>query len=353
MSGARLIHLSNLQPYRKQSAYAELPNWVAAGDDLTNGEKSTLRLFENDVEIGPPHTPHDLMDADACGGFSHWRTGLYFTASDGTNPVHNGRQYTALGHSEPLSPLAHVLQNAEGPHAPAQGTDAAYRALEAIAHELEPGLRLSERARSYFRDEEFTADYERFEGGNYRSYDRKFMLRELARWAARLSGDMAECGVYHGGSAWLMAKALIAAGREECRLHLFDSFAGLSEPTSQDGSHWRKGDLAAPLELVRANLAEAETLISYWPGWIPSEFHAVADRRFSLVHIDVDLAQPTWDSLVFFYPRLVDHGILVCDDYGFDTCPGAREAMDAYFAERNIPIVHVPTGQGVVLRAPA
>ena len=35
-------------------------------------------------------------------------------------------------------------------------------------------------------------------------------------------------------------------------------------------------------------------------GWIPSRFEEVKDKNFSFVHIDVDLYQPTLDSLNFF-----------------------------------------------------
>jgi hypothetical protein len=42
--------------------------------------------------------------------------------------------------------------------------------------------------------------------------------------------------------------------------------------------------------------------------------------------------------------------MMVCDDYGFDSCPGARRAMDDFFAERPECIIHLPTGQGLVLK---
>src|SRR5688572_31529904 len=47
----------------------------------------------------------------------------------------------------------------------------------------------------------------------------------------------------------------------------------------------------------------------------------------TLFRSDVDVYQPTRDSLEYFYPRLVTGGILVCDDYGW---PGARKAVDDF-----------------------
>jgi hypothetical protein len=89
--------------------------------------------------------------------------------------------------------------------------------------------------------------------------------------------------------------------------------------------------------------------VVFHPGWIPERFTDVAERRFCFLHLDVDLLQPTHDALEFFYPRMVPGGVILCDDYGFETCPGARLAVDGFFASRPEPVVHLPTGQGLVI----
>ena len=104
-----------------------------------------------------------------------------------------------------------------------------------------------------------------------------------------------------------------------------------------------------PERVARGNLEGCDG-IHFYRGWIPERFAEVADRRFAFVHIDVDLYQPTLDSVAFFYQRLVPGGIIVCDDYGFTTCPGATRAMDEFMADKPEHIVHLPTGQGVIFR---
>lgn len=69
-----------------------------------------------------------------------------------------------------------------------------------------------------------------------------------------------------------------------------------------------------------------------------------------MIHIDVDLYQPTLDSIEFFWDKLNVGGVLVCDDYGFETCPGAKKAMDDFFSKKNMSVIHLPTGQGVVFK---
>jgi O-methyltransferase len=56
------------------------------------------------------------------------------------------------------------------------------------------------------------------------------------------------------------------------------------------------------------------------------------------------------DALEFIWPRLVSGGFIVFDDYGFPTCPGAREAVDEFFdAKDSIPLC-LPTGQAIVFK---
>lgn len=340
----RLLDLAVIRPISQRSARAELPNWVPAGDTEADRTGSTMRLFENGVEIGPAHTQHDLLEEIGGGCFSHWRNDLIFTSSDDSNPAHNKRRYTALVHAGPLSPVFHILQSAERDYERLINTDEGYMVIERLAAGLAPKMHLGQRDRSFFDDEDFAADYRRFDNPNYRSYELDFAVRELARYAARLPGDMAECGVRRGESAWLMAKALIASRSEDAELHLFDSFSGPTKP------HLTGAHLTASLDRVRQNLQPVERVIRYWPGWIPNEFHAVSAKRFSFVHVHVTSAEPTWESLTFFYPRLVDRGMLVCDDYGLATRPGPRAAMDAFAQEANVPVIHLPTGQGLIIR---
>jgi O-methyltransferase len=65
---------------------------------------------------------------------------------------------------------------------------------------------------------------------------------------------------------------------------------------------------------VRENIHRQFPRAELHPGWIPSAFSAVAGRSFSFVHLDVDLYQPTLDSLDFF-PRLADGGAIITDNY--------------------------------------
>lgn len=184
--------------------------------------------------------------------------------------------------------------------------------------------------------------------------DRMYVLYSIAQSLAQLPGDTAECGVFRGASSYLMC--LAREGRDGVRHHVFDSFSGLSEPEEADqptdpvAYQWQAGDLCAPLEVVREKLSRF-SFVDYYPGWIPERFDEVADREFAMVHVDVDLYQPTLDSVAFFYPRLVPGGMIVCDDYGSTLCPGAKQACDEVVQQFNAPpVIHLTTGQGLILK---
>jgi hypothetical protein len=199
----------------------------------------------------------------------------------------------------------------------------------------------------FLEDAQFLSTYESFAGkSDYHSLDRKYALNQLLNLIEDLPGDTAECGVLSGISSFLICEHNAGRGKKH---HVFDSFEGLSEPLEQDGQHWKKGDFRIGEEIVRNNLRNFDCVV-YHKGFIPERFKDVRDGSFSFVHVDVDLFQPTKDSLSFFYDRMAPGGIILCDDYGFTTCPGATKAMDAFFSDKREKIIKLPTGQAFIIK---
>lgn len=219
------------------------------------------------------------------------------------------------------------------------------------------GYRLYNRNLLWLHDEEFKAVWSRFTFGDQKHiHERKLNFYYIAKSIRSIPGDLAECGVFHAGSSHLM---LAATEGTEKHLYGFDSFEGLSEPNTNDVApkeetfKWKKHDMAFPEDVAANNLKEHEGRFTFYKGWIPDRFNEVEDKRFSLVHIDVDLHDPTLQSLEFFYPRMNAGGIIVCDDYGSEACPGAYKAMNDFFADKpEKSVIHLTTGQGIVVIHP-
>ena len=198
-------------------------------------------------------------------------------------------------------------------------------------------------------DPTFTEYLRRFDELEGFNADRRWVLYQLAQVVGQVSGDTIECGAYKGSSSYLIASRISTLAPDK-RHHIFDSFEGLSQPSPVDGAYWTKGDLTATAGELRSNLAEFSAFIDVHPGWIPEVFGPHRDARFSFAHIDVDLYEPTLASLEFIFPRLSSGGVLLCDDYGFRTCPGATAAMKEYFEGSGHPIVGLASGAGFVIK---
>ena len=162
--------------------------------------------------------------------------------------------------------------------------------------------------------------------------DEAYQILSCARATAKVAGDIAEVGVYRGGSARLMCE-----GRGSRTIYLFDTFKGLPS-TSQSDSRFGTGQYAASFEEVRAYLAPFPDIHIY-EGLFPSTSAPINDKRFSFVHLDVDLYQPILDGLEFFYPRVSRGGMILIHDYLW--AEGVRKAVQEFFLNRAEPILEM------------
>ncbi len=220
-------------------------------------------------------------------------------------------------------------------------------ALIALARLVSPEYRFTWPQLDWWHDADFNGYLERFGERRGLNTHRRWIMWQLLRLVEDVDGDTAECGVWRGAASWLICAARMGRG---CTHHLFDSFEGLSDPEPADGTHWKAGALAASENLVLENLRPFAGMLALHKGWIPERFSAVDGKRFAFVHVDVDLRQPTLDSVAFFYPRLSPGGILLCDDYGCTTCPGATAALDNFLADKSEKIVALDAGGGFFIK---
>ena len=120
---------------------------------------------------------------------------------------------------------------------------------------------------------------------------------------------------------------MIASTDPSRMLYACDSFEGLPGNNKDIDLH-QKGDFAdTSFEAVRKHLdlPNVEVIKGFFLD--PIIHKHMYDLKYSFVHIDVDLYQPTLDCLEFFYKRMVPVGVLVLDDYKHYSCPGVERAV--------------------------
>jgi O-methyltransferase len=191
---------------------------------------------------------------------------------------------------------------------------------------------------------------------NHLRRERHHTLFNLVYRAHISSADVAECGCFRGLSAYQIASSLKIRGFKNI-FYIFDSFEGLSEYGVNDSFNGEIKDLekrrkhfACDENVVRANLREFD-FIKYMKGWIPARFQEVSKRKFSFVHIDVDLYSPIKESLEFFYPRMIPGGFIVFDDYGCLAFPGAKKAVDEFMIGKPDFFLPFPAGEAFLIKA--
>jgi Macrocin-O-methyltransferase (TylF) len=215
-----------------------------------------------------------------------------------------------------------------------------------------------ERAAFQDADPAFTALYERVKNFSMTSIERLYAMYKATEYVCRagVPGSIVECGVWRGGSMMMAALTLQALGDTSRNLYLFDTFAGLPKPNASEDvdlwghsayNEWTRHRLtdessdwaAASIEEVRANLAAtgypSEKLI-FVKGMVQQTLPTAAVDRIALLRLDTDRYESTVCELESLYPRVVDNGILIIDDYGH--MRGQRKAVDEYFA-RNQPFL--------------
>jgi O-methyltransferase len=205
--------------------------------------------------------------------------------------------------------------------------------------------------RPWIPDKDFAALLKTIEPHTLVSPDRCYLLYQLANQVVTLEGDFWECGVFRGGTALMFAEILAgkARAKENRALYLFDTFEGMPEAHPEKDKH-KSGDLADTSVERVSSLFKGEFQPKIVAGWIPETFKGLEDRRIAFAHVDVDIYQSVVDCCAFIYPRLAKGAVMVFDDYGFPTCPGARLAVDEFFGDKpEIPMV-LPTGQAFIWR---
>jgi hypothetical protein len=175
----------------------------------------------------------------------------------------------------------------------------------------------------------------------------------------KIDGEYAECGCWKGHSSYLICKTLSLNGYNKT-YHIFDSFEGLSEKLpidkhlryefSQEKIKEERRFFAATQEEVLRTLS-GFNFVKLYKGWIPERFDEVKDLHFAFVHIDVDLYQPTLDSLKFFYPRLLKGGAIVVDDYGLTGYPGCKKAIEEFLSDNDCGFFYeIPSGGCFIIK---
>lgn len=163
-------------------------------------------------------------------------------------------------------------------------------------------------------------------------------------------GDFVECGVWRGGHA-IIAAYLFKHYNQDRNIYLYDTFAGMTEPTSVDFKNhslitdtidvFRKKQknnynewCYADINEVRKEFSEIDILgenVFFVKGDVASTLTQISNlpKTISVLRLDTDWYESTKIELNTLYPLLSSGGVLTIDDYGY--WHGSKKAVDEYF----------------------
>jgi len=167
-----------------------------------------------------------------------------------------------------------------------------------------------------------------------------FLIYSFAKNQRYIDGDYAEVGVFKGATA----KAICEIKGNK-HLYLFDSFKGLPGISKID-SKFKAKMFESNYQKVKEKLSKYQNVFIY-KGLFPETGRSIRDKKFSFVHLDVDIYQSTRDCLEFFYNKMSKNGIIISHDYH---AQGVKKAFDDFLKNKPEKIIELPMSQCMIIK---
>lgn len=228
-----------------------------------------------------------------------------------------------------------------------------YRRLDELTYDQD-GLATQHNC-DFIKEEQFVRAYQAGEGtgswGDAKVHWRAYVACWAAERSKNLEGDFVECGVNKGGLALTVAY-YVDFRKLKKKFYLLDTFSGLPE---QYISHEERqvgrtsGGYEECYEQVKATFRSFENVVIL-RGVVPDTLSQVTSKRIAYLSIDMNCAEPEIAAAEFFWERMVSGAVMLLDDYGWAGHILQKRAFDRFAATRGVPILPLPTGQGLILK---
>jgi len=166
-----------------------------------------------------------------------------------------------------------------------------------------------------------------------------------------IMGDLVECGVWKGGNILGIMEYLHYHNMLDRHVWLFDTFQGMTTPEDVDVDlrNQKASEILmqvlcySPINEVKNNISKSKFPIENVKFIVGDVCETLKNennlpKQISLLRLDTDWYKSTKEEMVVLYPKVVNGGVLIVDDYGH--WKGSKIAVDEYFTEQNIsPVI--------------
>lgn len=193
-------------------------------------------------------------------------------------------------------------------------------------------------------DAEFNQIYDKVKSRILLDKKRAFVLYQITNNCKELDGDFAELGVYKGASS----RIIYETSDKRKDIYCFDTFNGIPDFDITKDTFQYKGFLDdVDYEDIKSFLHEKN--FKLFKGVFPESALNI-NKKFSFVHIDVNLYNSTKDGCEYFYDRMTKGGIILFDDYNMTYSDGVKKAVDEFFQDKKETPMILFTGQALVCK---
>jgi len=176
-----------------------------------------------------------------------------------------------------------------------------------------------------------------FQNDAQNDYIRMSSLELIAKeiYDNNIDGSVAELGVFKGD----FSKAINVAFPDR-KLYLFDTFNGFDgrdvKIEFENKYSTAYNDFSGTdVQMVLAKMKIKENCIIK-KGYFPESASGI-DDNFAFVSIDVDLYEPMYNGLKYFYSKLTKGGYILLHDYNNISYNGVKMALKKFSRERHVP----------------
>jgi len=137
-------------------------------------------------------------------------------------------------------------------------------------------------------------------------------------------------------------------------MHLYDAWAPMKEEHLLETELHCAGNYEElSLELTQRNLSHFKNHLAYHKGYIPDTLtnSLNEDDVVAWLHVDLNAAQPTIDTLNYFYPHIPKGGVILLDDYGWEDFKDTGKLLDIFFESKQGELFIMPTGQAIFFKS--
>ena len=185
----------------------------------------------------------------------------------------------------------------------------------------------------------------------------------LAKNCSTLEGDFVECGVDRG----FLSRAIVSYldfNSLDKDFYLLDTFEGIPledltereiklsphiENKNKQGND--KSYFNGTYENVKRSFKDFER-VKIIKGKVPGTLSKIKSKKIAYISLDMNNAFPEIEAANFLWGKLVKGGAILLDDYAYsDKYAEQRIAFDKFAREKEVEILTLATGQGMIIKS--